>query len=343
MEEYKFTIKRKFYPGETESIPPNLPTSYVNETSFGVPQGKNCSNCYFFNNGFCEYWKSNIRKDYWCANWSDPQSLVEDLPPPPPCITGITIPIVITEDFNDIGVYTPFDGLMLQRDVINNFIYQGNGLTVTVSNTSDVDFKRFLTFSNYTVLWGDGTTGTLTLQQPSLSHTYNSSGTYKITLQQINPWGTTRVSKFIKLPYNSSVEITNPYGTVEIQPPNFGDPIGCDKVPFPVTGYTTTSNLNLFVEYGSNGLPAPGVIVNLTSELSGEIIEVTPMYTAYTINDIIYTDFSGGTTLFNALSTGLNPDNLEWQCGNVVMKQLQMSANVQKKVMLYLKVLMTQT
>jgi len=339
MEEYKFTIKRKFYPGETESIPPNLPTSYVNETSFGVPQGKNCSNCYFFNNGFCDYWKANIRKDYWCANWSDPQSLVDDLPSPPPCITGITIPIVITEDFNDIGVYTPFDGLILQRDVINNFIYEGNGLTVTVSNTSDVDFKRFLTFSNYTVLWGDGTTGTLTLQQPSLSHTYNSSGTYKITLQQINPWGTTRVSKFIKLPYNSSVEITNPYGTVEIQPPNFGDPIGCDtvlqdyifsgdsnpdvydffsfnyvEVPFPVTGYTTTSNLNLFVEYGSNGLPAPGVIVNLTSELSGEIIEVTPMYTAYTINDIIYTDFSGGTTLFNALSTGLNPDNLEWQC-----------------------------
>lgn len=339
MEEYKFTIKRRFYPGQTEAIPPNLPKGYVSETALNVPDGQKCLNCYFFNNGYCNYWNAEVRENYWCAVWSDPQSLQQDLPEPPPCITGVTLPIVLTEDFNDIGVYTPFDGLAIQRDVINNFLYTGNSLTVLVRNTSDVDFKRFLTFSNYEVLWGDGSNGILTLDQPTLSHTYSSPGTYKITLQQINPWGTTRINKFIKLPYNSSVEIDNPYGTVEIHPPNFGDPIGCDtvlqdyifsgdsnpdvydffsfnyvEVPFPVTGYTTTSNLNLFVEYGSGALPNPGTIIPLTSELSGEIIEVAPTYTAYTINDIIYTDFSGGTTLFNALSTGLNPDNLEWEC-----------------------------
>jgi len=339
MEEYKFKIKRKFYPGEIESLPPNLPKGYVNETSLGVPQNQNCLNCYFSNNGYCNYWNAEIRENYWCNIWTDPQTLSQDLPSPPPCITGITIPIVISEDFNDIGVYTPWDGLVLQRDVINNFLYTGNGLTVTVTNTSDVDFKRFLTFGDYTIIWGDGNTNTLTLDQPIRNHTYSAPGEYKITLQQINPWGTTRISKIINLPYNSNVIIPNPYGTVEIHPPNFGDPIGCDTVlqdyifsgdsnpdvydffsfnyvtvPFEVTGYTTTSNLNLFLEYGSNGLPQIGVPIELTSELSGEILEVTNQYTAYTINDIIYTDFSGGTTLFNALSTGLNKDNLEWEC-----------------------------
>ena len=132
--------------------------------------------------------------------------------------------------------------------------------------------------------------------------------------------------------------INNPYGTVEIHPPNFGDPIGCDTVlqdyifsgdsnpdvydffsfnyvtvPFEVTGYTTTSNLNLFVEYGNQGLPNTGTSITLTSDLTGEILEVTPQYTGYTINDIIYTDFSGGTTFFN-LSTGINPNNVEWEC-----------------------------
>ena len=339
MEEYKFKIKRKFYPGETESIPPNLPPGYVNETSFGVPQGQNCLNCYFYNSGMCDYWNGEVRDNYWCGTWTDPQTLQQDLPDPPPCITGVTVPIIITEDFNDIGVYTPWDGLVLQRDVINNFIYVGDGLSMTVTNTSDVDFKRFLTFSDYTILWGDGQSGNLTLQQTSLTHTYLTPGEYKLTLEQINPWGTTRISKIIQLPYNESVVIPNPYGTVEIQPPNFGDPIGCDTVlqnyifsgdsnpdvydffsfnyvtvPFEVTGHTTTSNLNLFIQYGSGGLPPTGTMIDLTSELEGEILENTPQYTAYTINDIKYTDFSGGTTLFTALSTGLNSENLEWEC-----------------------------
>ena len=49
MEEYKFKIKRRFYPGEIESLPPNLPKGYVNQTSLGVPEGQNCLNCYFYN------------------------------------------------------------------------------------------------------------------------------------------------------------------------------------------------------------------------------------------------------------------------------------------------------
>ena len=37
-------------------------------------------------------------------------------------LTGLTIPILITENINDVGYYTPTDGYLLQKDVINNFI-----------------------------------------------------------------------------------------------------------------------------------------------------------------------------------------------------------------------------
>ena len=50
MENYKFTIKRLFYPGETEALSPALPSTYVSETYNGVPTGQNCGNCYFNNN-----------------------------------------------------------------------------------------------------------------------------------------------------------------------------------------------------------------------------------------------------------------------------------------------------
>ena len=40
-------------------------------------------------------------------------------------LTGLTLPIVFTQTFNDLGYYTPFDGYILQKDVVNNFIYSG--------------------------------------------------------------------------------------------------------------------------------------------------------------------------------------------------------------------------
>lgn len=340
MENYYFKIKRKFYPGETDLMPPQLPSTYVSETQYTVPSGQNCEGCYFFDNGFCNYWKSDIREDFWCPTYTLPQTPVGNLPSPPPCLTGFTVPIVITEDFNDIGVYTPFDGLVIQRDIINNFLYEASNYTVTVQNTSDLEFKRFLTFGDYTVDWGDGSSSTLSLGALTAQHTYPAiSDEYKITLTQINPWGTTRISKKINLPYTTQINIPNPFGTVEIHPPNLGDPIACESiyqdyifsgdsnpdvydyfsfnyvsVPYSVTGYTNTNNLTLFSQYGNNGLPNIGETVQLIDNLSGEILDINSDYTAYTINDIVYTYFSDGETFFDAKSTGWNENNLEWKC-----------------------------
>ena len=337
MEKYNYIIKRRFYPGQKIPISPSLPQGYKSSESEGVPNGQNCESCFFNQNGFCDYWKSTIRDDYWCAKWSRPNQ--SSYPSPPPCLRETNFKIIITEDYNDIGVYTPFDGLVVQRDVVNNFVYVASGLRVTVYNTSDLEFRSFLTFSNYNIDWGDGTNSVLNVQQTQQTHSYNSPGSYTITLTQINPWGTTKVSKKVLLPYTDSVNIVNPFGTIEFQPPNVGDPISCEKVtqnyifdgdsepdvynylssnfvdtPFPVTGFTSNSRLQLLLGYGPNSVPPTGTTVQGIDGISGEIINLNDSFTAYTINNIIYYDYPNGETFFEALSTGINLDNVEYKC-----------------------------
>ena len=340
MEEYSFILQRRFYPGHQEVIPPQLPSTYESVTSLSGITPTTCGDCLFNQGGLCTYWNAPIKENYVCNIWEDSNFPPTQLPTPPSCLTGFTVPILLMEDFNDIGVYTPFDGLVLQRDVINNFIYQATGLTVSVQNTSAVEFKKFLHFGDYVVDWGDNSPPSIIpAQSQSVAHGYMGAGEYTIGIHQTNPWGTTRIEKNITLPYTSQITIPNPFGVVSIHPPNVGDPIACNSiyqsyifsgdsnpdvydffsshsipVPFPVTGYTTNSRLSLLRQYGATTLPPTGVTTTLIENLSGEIIEVTDSYTSYTINNINYTDFKDGDTFFVAFSTGLDANNLEWEC-----------------------------
>jgi hypothetical protein len=72
-------------------------------------------------------------------------------------LTGLTIPILLTENVTDIGYYSVFDGMVLQQDTMLNFIFTGSNNTFCVYNTSDIEFKKYLEFSNYFIDWGDGT------------------------------------------------------------------------------------------------------------------------------------------------------------------------------------------
>ena len=342
MEKYNFTIKRRFYPGREDLIPTTLPNGYVHKNKGANPMTQECLNCYFNNAGFCDYWKAPIRDNYWCKKWSSQLTPFNDLPEPPPCLTGYTLPILLTQDFNDIGVYTPWDGLILQRDVINNFVYTGFNQSICVFNTSDLEFKRFLNFADYKVDWGDGTPiDYLNNNATEVCHNYvatNSTG-YTVTLSQTNPWGTTHIKKIINLPYYENPIIPNVFGTISFAPPNIGDPIGCEYIdqnyifsgdsnpdvydhfsmryvntPYPVTGYTDTTKIHTFAQYGPNYLPPTGVQINLPDEAVGTITDITPSYTSYTINYVNYIDYSGGTTYFEAMSFGLNQENLDYVC-----------------------------
>ena len=74
-------------------------------------------------------------------------------------LTGLTVPILLTEVATDIGYYSIFDGAIIQKEVITNFLFSattGNPYTFYFYNTSDTEFKKFLSVSTYTVDWGDG-------------------------------------------------------------------------------------------------------------------------------------------------------------------------------------------
>jgi len=244
--------------------------------------------------------------------------------------TGLTVPVLFTETINDIGYYSDFDGFMLQQNVVTNFLYSGqtsNPYTIDLYNTSGNRFLSFLRFSSYKVDWGDNSPVTnLTLLTPTTTHTYpNFPSGYTITLTQTNPWGTSIIKKQVSIP-TTGATIDNPQGEVFFVQQGgswSGIPISYDyifsgdsgydisqylsqnytTVPFIVSGYTKSKILDL-KKYGPNPYEI-GAVKFFKGLPLGKIDEITPTYTAYTINDVNYFDFIDGRTLFFAESSGI--------------------------------------
>jgi hypothetical protein len=252
-------------------------------------------------------------------------------------LTGLTIPIFISETCIDIGYYSTFDGAVLQKDVMNNFLFSSTTLNpyeYFFYNTSDTQSLGYLQFSDYKVDWGDGISQTITNFSPNYyAHTYAQSGDYTISMSGMSPWGYNIIKKDISVPY-SAATITNPNGTAYFVPAGgnwsatpimydyiFSGDSNCDlevydvsSSPIIVTGYTT-SNINGLEVYGKKvdlyaGKFIPGVPVTGASGNIGIFYEPNPVnpYTAYTINDIDYYDYEDGRTIFIVESSGITSD-----------------------------------
>ena len=192
-------------------------------------------------------------------------------------LTGLTIPIFISQKTVDFGYYSVFDGLVTQQDTMTNFLVSANTQnpnTFYFYNTSDVEFKKYLSFSDYKIDWGD-TSPTQTVNNTAPTnyiHTYTNSGVFTITMSGMSPWGVNVITKDITVPFSGET-IDNPKGTAYFiaaggswsgTPLNydyiFSGDTDCDvetqssdnytKVPFLVTGYTYSSVNDLEV-YGS--------------------------------------------------------------------------------------------
>jgi hypothetical protein len=256
-------------------------------------------------------------------------------------LTGLSVNIMLTESAVDLGYYTPTDGLIIQADVLNNFIVTANTLnpyTFTFYNTSDLEFIKFLQLSKYTLDWGDGSPIQPVLGITPLTHTYPTApNTYTITLTASSPWGISKVEKTVTTPY-TNVVITNPQGNITFYPAGgswAGTPISYDyiftgdsntdindyysynytSVPFVVSGFTE-STLNDLAQYGpkinlAGGKYKLGVQVTGTT---GEIgtywgVDPTGLYSAYTINGVNYFDYED-FTIYVTESYGLVPGDL---------------------------------
>lgn len=249
-------------------------------------------------------------------------------------LTGLTIPLVFRQTYDNLGFYTPFDGFILQKEVVNNFLITNvNGLPfkVILTNTSD-QFKGFLKLANYEIDWGDGFTQTITPGGPTtFVHAYpNTTSSYTITLKQNNPWGQTVVEKKVYIPM-TGVTINNPEGQITFTPQGgnwSGIPINYNyiftgdssntvvsqtsnnftTVPFIISGFTS-SKLNELKLYGPTKFDET-ITIQKGGLPYGKVNMITSGYTSYTINNVDYYDYPDKTTLFIANSSGLTSNEL---------------------------------
>jgi hypothetical protein len=250
-------------------------------------------------------------------------------------LTGLTIPILFTQSYNDIGYYSDFDGLINQQDIVTNFVISGTPATpytIRLYNSAGYSYNNFLDLATYKVDWGDGLVGSvLSVNQSSLDHTYASTPqNYIVKLTQYNPWGITQVEKTLTLPF-TGVTIDNQLGNVTFtqQGGNWsGIPINYNfiftgdsennipaqisssytTIPFPVSGYTK-SKLTDVKRWGPNPYTVGYTFIK-NGVPYGQINSITSGYTSYTINDITYYDFPNGQTLYLLQSSGFTQNDL---------------------------------
>jgi hypothetical protein len=256
-------------------------------------------------------------------------------------LTGLTISLLFTETAVDMGYYSVFDGAVLQKDVINNFLFSGttgSPYTYSFYNTSDTEFIKFLSLVTYVVDWGDGSPKVTLTNTSPISHNYPTSNSeYHITMTATSPWGISKITKTITTPFDDVI-ISNPNGTATFTPAGgnwtgtsfnydyiFSGDSNTDindffsynytTIPFLITGYTE-STINDLAQYGPKGnlyggKYKVGVQVTGTTGSVGTVWGPDPngLYTAYTINQIDYFDYED-FTLFMVYSSGLTQDDI---------------------------------
>lgn len=250
-------------------------------------------------------------------------------------LTGLTLNILLTQTATDAGYYSEFDGAILQKDVVANFIFSStttSPYTYYIYNTSD-EFQKFLDLSKYTVDWGDGSPlQEITAYTPTaILHSYPvAQKTYKITMEQVNPWGLTRVQKTITTPFEN-VTIYNPRGECYFTP-KFGNwfntPISYDyiftgdsanvvsaqtsnnfvSVPFTISG-STKSRIEELALYGQPRFMV-GTPVVKNGQIWGVVTDMNKTFTAYTIQNVNFYDYANGTSIFFQQSSGFTDQNL---------------------------------
>ena len=252
-------------------------------------------------------------------------------------LDDLSIPIFLSENTVDLGYYTPTDGYLLQKEVVNNFLFTANTSNpyqYYVYNTSDIKKLAYLNGTTYFIDWGDSTIiESFDDFLPNYrSHLYTQDDTFEISVSAITIFGTTIVKKTITTPY-SAVTISNPNG-IEYFVSNNGSwsatPVSVEyiydfdsnysasyqatsnfvSVPYTVTGYTQ-STINDLQQYGANKFPPPGIQVTGASGNIGTYYgpDVTNTYVAYTINGVDFYDYQD-FTLFAIQSSGVTENDL---------------------------------
>jgi hypothetical protein len=251
-------------------------------------------------------------------------------------LTGLTIPILLRQNNVDIGYYSVFDGAILQKDVVTNFVFSARTsqpYRYYVYNTSEKNLKNFLSLSSYKIDWGDGSfpVDVFNFAPNSVFKDYPSNvpKSYKITLIQKTPWGTNTITKTVVVPY-TKISIPDPFGNATFTP-NIGSwsatPVSYDyiftgdsinlissqtsdnytSIPLIISGFTQ-SRIEELRQYGKIPFITNKCIQKEGDNCWGVItsdVSTPSSFTAYTIQGVNYMDFDDGFTVYMFNSSGL--------------------------------------
>lgn len=223
------------------------------------------------------------------------------------------IPIVLESNADELGVMSSFDGNMEQVEQLVNFTYNQSGSVVTVYNTVNPDKLRKIVDQTYTIKWGDGTSGSLSVNNgvlysnfPTASHTYSSTGSYILNLSLDSPWSKEKINKNITIPNTGSV-VENKLGTFS----GF-------TIPFTqITGSLDYLNDSKFTGFtGSSILKYMALGGSKISELRkyGETKVSSSMYVTGTFSGSAYTGYTleTGSIISGSLVTSSIPTSSLW-------------------------------
>lgn len=251
-------------------------------------------------------------------------------------LTDMSVPIMLYQDYHEIGHYDAFDGEVSQLSNSINFIFSSQTpYQIYFYLTTDIRL-RYFEETEYLIDWGDGTNKqSISVYTPEyVTHSYITPSAYTISLSGKNTIGSFIVSKKVKIPYNDA-EITNPFGTITFQNlngswsdtpasynflftgdsnNNISEQIGSNiiNVPFTVSGYTQSQYSEL-ESYGAVKYKQPGVIVNLVNGSTGKTIYGTTSSVGYEIDNVRYVDtFIGSNTIttFSVQSYGITESSV---------------------------------
>lgn len=239
-------------------------------------------------------------------------------------LTGLTIPILLTQDCIDIGYYSEFNGAIQQKETALNYIFSANSkYEYCIYNTSILN--SYNKESKYEIYWGDNSK-VEPMSGVKSCHTYpKTNAKYVIKLTQKNNFGTNIINKTITIPFDKDKVSEDPNGTIEFIPsggPWKNSPINYDYIftgdtgmdiddylydsQVTISGYTKSNLIELSL-YGKDPYK-PGVNVIKDGNVYGKVTNINNLFTAYTIQDINYVDYPFGVTTFEVKSKGLTKD-----------------------------------
>jgi len=246
-------------------------------------------------------------------------------------LTDLSVPVMLYQDYHEIGHYDAFDGDISQLSSSINFVFSSETPYQIYFYLTTDNRLRYFENTQYLIDWGDNSSKeSIEVYTPEyVTHSYLLPSEYTITLSGKNSIGSFTVKKKVKIPYLQQ-EITNPFGVVTFQNLNgsWSDtPASYDflfsgdsnnniseqtgstfiNIPFTVSGYTESQYSEL-ESYGNVKYKPPGTIVKLVNSSTGRTLSSTFNKIIYEIDNVRYEDNIIGSntiTTFSVQSYGI--------------------------------------